>query len=571
MRTSLCLFFLVALTCAARSATIVSYPPVSGGGVMRWSQLWQDPGPGGNDLDGDAVSWADFTLSQPSSINHIEWWGNGACELGFKIEFWRQDPNTIAYQPLGVFYYGVEGEPIVEPEPPGFILATPTALPGPGGLTHYVYDLATPVSLAANDAANPRWFVGIIGLTHQAYVQWNWAQGTTATHHTFQFVRGDGNQFRSLGDGRALLLSNTTILDGDYNRDGNADAADYVVWRKTDGSQQGYDTWRSNFGNSAGGGSLAGGNAAVPEPSSAATLAIGALAILSIRFLSRWQWSDKAITFSNLLLLFAMCSYAQAEVINSYQDLEAILGDELMREDFEGLSLHGGTSIVVPNPLNSSTAPPAWGILPGLTYSSPDELALYAGQLLGDDSNILAARGNAALNILSIRFDNPQLAVGFYLANITGNLGYDETITFRRDGTALDTVSLTLPSSSELFMGRRFAAGITSIDVVSDAWALADNITWGTSVPGLAGDYNADLSVDAADYVVWRKGLGIAYAQSEFAVWRAHFGETPPYGGVPEPAGIALLLLGSALAGGWRGVPRPLRRVAQISRPTILQ
>ena len=275
MRISLCFLLIAALTCAAQGATIVSYPPVSGGGVFRWSQLWQDPGPGGNDLNGDAVSWADFTLSQPASINHVEWWGKGASEVGFKIEFWRQDPGTIAYQPLGVFYYGVEGEPIVEPEPPGFIFATPTSTPRPDGISHYVYDLPTPISLAANDAPNPRWFVGIVGLTHQAYYQWNWAQATT-TAHTFQFVRGDGNQFRALGDGRALVLSDTTIspLAGDYNQDGNVDAADYVVWRKNPSgiyTPNDYDVWRAHFGQTAGSGlALPSANppsASVPEPS----------------------------------------------------------------------------------------------------------------------------------------------------------------------------------------------------------------------------------------------------------------------------------------------------------------
>ena len=38
-------------------------------------------------------------------------------------------------------------------------------------------------------------------------------------------------------------------LTGDYNNNGVVDAADYVLWRKTDtGGQQGYDDWRANFG-----------------------------------------------------------------------------------------------------------------------------------------------------------------------------------------------------------------------------------------------------------------------------------------------------------------------------------
>ena len=55
----------------------------------------------------------------------------------------------------------------------------------------------------------------------------------------------------------------------------------------------------------------------------------------------------------------------------------------------------------------------------------------------------------------------------------------------------------------------------------------------------LAGDYNADGTVDAADYVVWRSTLGSA---SAYNAWRSNFGHTvhtsSPGGGsgVPEPA-----------------------------------
>src|SRR4051794_22936819 len=77
-RCSLTAALVTALAAAlpsARADVITSQQPVSGGGTARWSQLWQDPGPNGNDLDGDAVCWEDFTLSAPASINHIEWWG----------------------------------------------------------------------------------------------------------------------------------------------------------------------------------------------------------------------------------------------------------------------------------------------------------------------------------------------------------------------------------------------------------------------------------------------------------------------------------------------------------------
>jgi hypothetical protein len=73
---------------------------------------------------------------------------------------------------------------------------------------------------------------------------------------------------------------------------------------------------------------------------------------------------------------------------------------------------------------------------------------------------------------------------------------------------------------------------------------------------GLPGDYNSNGVVDAADYVVWRKGLGTTYTQNDYDVWRAHFGQTAPGGGsgagaianaaVPEPATVLLLMFAAA-------------------------
>jgi len=38
------------------------------------------------------------------------------------------------------------------------------------------------------------------------------------------------------------------LVTGDYNSDGAIDDADYVVWRKTDGTADGYNSWRTHFG-----------------------------------------------------------------------------------------------------------------------------------------------------------------------------------------------------------------------------------------------------------------------------------------------------------------------------------
>jgi hypothetical protein len=74
----------------------------------------------------------------------------------------------------------------------------------------------------------------------------------------------------------------TVSLDGDYNGNGVVDAADYVLWRKNDGTASGYNTWRTNFGRTA---AAAGGLevASVPEPVSAVMTVIALMLFVGRR------------------------------------------------------------------------------------------------------------------------------------------------------------------------------------------------------------------------------------------------------------------------------------------------
>ncbi|MFI5387197.1 MAG: PEP-CTERM sorting domain-containing protein [Fimbriimonadales bacterium] len=192
----------------AQADIFANQPPPQGGGVMRWSKLWIDP-TGQNNLDGDAICYQDFTLSGASLINHIEWWGDGPPDLGFQIEFWKQDPGTTAYQPYAVFR-----EQGAQPE---FAITTTayTVSGDPTGTSHYQFDFSAPVSLAANDAANPRWFAAVIGRTDVPYLEWNWSQGVGGSNRSYQFIRGGspagGDWFTPLPEGRSLLLSGSAV------------------------------------------------------------------------------------------------------------------------------------------------------------------------------------------------------------------------------------------------------------------------------------------------------------------------------------------------------------------------
>jgi autotransporter-associated beta strand protein len=106
---------------------------------------------------------------------------------------------------------------------------------------------------------------------------------------------------------------------------------------------------------------------------------------------------------------------------------------------------------------------------------------------------------------------------------------------------------------------------------------LSPGLLWDTSklmsegrldvVAGLAGDYNDDGTVDAADYIIWRKSAGaigvglvadgnrdLHVNQVDYDVWRAHFGQTASSGSgdtansaVPEPATLVLLLVSATV------------------------
>ena len=108
---------------------------------------------------------------------------------------------------------------------------------------------------------------------------------------------------------------------------------------------------------------------------------------------------------------------------------------------------------------------------------------------------------------------------------------------------------------------------VTSANPNATIW-LPDGTKVLVNSAGVAGDYNGNGTVDAADYVVWRNGGPLQNEVSgvtpgtvtaeDYDAWRARFGNVTGSGSgaaVPEPASVVLLLLGMAAIACGRRIP----------------
>ncbi len=201
-----------------------------------------------------------------------------------------------------------------------------------------------------------------------------------------------------------------------------------------------------------------------------------------------------------------------------------------------------------------------------LTVNPDGELGAFGGTIIATSLNDI---GPMYLNAGTVTADSVTLnssgQLNYALSSTTRDAGYGVLIANGHaalNGQLIVTLSNFTPLAGNSFDLLDWATASGSFNFISLP-TLASGLVWDTSqlyTSGilsveLLGDYNHNGIVDAADYIVWRNGLGTIYTQNDYNVWRAHFGRTAGSGSganaiaaVPEPATLVLLMFAAA---GW--------------------
>ncbi|MEX0642439.1 MAG: choice-of-anchor Q domain-containing protein [Pirellulales bacterium] len=176
----------------------------------------------------------------------------------------------------------------------------------------------------------------------------------------------------------------------------------------------------------------------------------------------------------------------------------------------------------------------------------PDPFQQLGDQIIGDDDPLLGplADNGGPTQSHALLAGSPAIDAGYPLAEAGIDAG------FPLEESDIDSVP-EFDQRGPAFS--RVRNGDAAAGAVIDIGACEAQVVLG---PALPGDYNLNNTVDAADFVLWRKTLGTtgvsAYSgadgdgdgeigQGDYAVWRAHFGQTLGAASTEQGAGSVAL------------------------------
>lgn len=159
---------------------------------------------------------------------------------------------------------------------------------------------------------------------------------------------------------------------------------------------------------------------------------------------------------------------------------------------------------------------------------------------------------------------------GLIFVNEDSGTSNGETWMMQPDGSGLTKIAdtapfdaLTLETSGILDISTLVGYKPGSVLVTSNQGTASSLSVLINPNATLQGDFDGNGTVEAADYVVWRKGLGTDYHQADYDIWRAQFGQSFLAGG------SAASTAAPGFAGGSGGV-QSSAGTAAIPEPTAL-
>jgi hypothetical protein len=240
-------------------------------------------------------------------------------------------------------------------------------------------------------------------------------------------------------------------------------------------------------------------------------------------------------------------SFAGARTSTIHSAFNDPLGVDFVRFDLTNTNRFAPPATTPPTPgvpTFASASITFFGTLPGNPVSPAQIQFFFAEEAVGR-----LEPGTHQINIDLRNAGGPQ-GTGKGLNVDTGDVkGYDAYV-----------AAGFVPLEFQIYINKSLAFGDPAF-----AWTIyIDNIRAGRDV-GVPGDYNGNVSVDAADYVLWRNGGPLfnevadegTVSNADYTEWRARFGNVSGSGSglamatVPEP-NSSWMILTAVLLGWWR-------------------